>query len=256
MRPVVGAQLRKDVLDVALDGVFRQHELVGNNLVGVPSRNQAQHLHLPCGQRIVNGVVGQLRRHLRADAFAAGVHVADGVQKLLLQEALEQVRLRAGFERPHRLDVAAIRRQDDDACAGEFTANGHERVDAVDLRHLHVHQRDVRLVSPKQLNRLASVRRLRHQSHVWLRGKQGGDPSSQQCMVVDGQNSNRLGARVHGLVPLFPSAIIERLSNIILTYRESTIKPLLGCQPGEVGRGHRSSFRTVGRICRSRHRAS
>src|SRR5262245_56566733 len=101
MRPVVRAQLREDVLDVALDGVFRERERVGNYLVGVPSLNQADYLHFPCGERIVDGMVGELRGDLLIDALTTRMYVPNGIEKLLLQEALEQVRLRACFERAH-----------------------------------------------------------------------------------------------------------------------------------------------------------
>ena len=75
---------------MALDRVFRKRKPIGDELVGVPSRNQPQDLYLASGQRIVDGVVGELCGHLLIDALAAGMHVPDGVQKLLLQQALEQ----------------------------------------------------------------------------------------------------------------------------------------------------------------------
>src|SRR6185503_7393367 len=51
MRPIVGGQLRQDVLDVPLDRVFRKRKPIGDELIGVPSRNQPQDLYLASGQR-------------------------------------------------------------------------------------------------------------------------------------------------------------------------------------------------------------
>ena len=47
------------------------------------------------------------------------------------------------------LCIAGVSCQHDDASIGKLFANLHNRVDAVDLRHLHVHQRHVRVVSAK-----------------------------------------------------------------------------------------------------------
>jgi hypothetical protein len=47
VRPIVCGQLGEDVLDVALDGFFRDGELVGDHLVGVPAGDESEHFDFP-----------------------------------------------------------------------------------------------------------------------------------------------------------------------------------------------------------------
>src|SRR6516164_8805420 len=119
-------------------------------------------------------------------------------QKLLPQKALQQVRLGSSLERAHGLDVAAVGRQHDDSCVRKLTPNGDQRFDPIDLRHLHVHERDIRSHRSEQLNGLAPVRCLGHGLHIGLRRHQGRDPFAQEWMVVDGEDSNRIGLCTHG----------------------------------------------------------
>ena len=51
MRPIVRGQFGKDVLDVAFDGFFGDRELTGDHFVGVPTRNEPEHIHFPYGTR-------------------------------------------------------------------------------------------------------------------------------------------------------------------------------------------------------------
>ena len=56
---VVGAQLRKDVLDSALDGLLADRELIGNLLVGIAGGNQPQDVDFPRGQCLIGGMFGK-----------------------------------------------------------------------------------------------------------------------------------------------------------------------------------------------------
>lgn len=50
VRPVVGAQFGEDVFDVPFHGFFRNGELGGDLLVGIPTGDQAENLYFPCGK--------------------------------------------------------------------------------------------------------------------------------------------------------------------------------------------------------------
>src|ERR1700722_4791780 len=63
---------------------------------------------------------------------------------------------------------------------------------ASSYRHLQVHQRDVGMVLAKLFERLPSIAGFRNHLHVGLIPDQGGDPSAQKRMVVEGQNSNHM----------------------------------------------------------------
>ena len=71
----------------------------------------------------------------------------------------------------------------------------HQRVDAVHFRHLQVHEGDVRMVSPKLLDRLAASGRLSHQRHIRLNGEQAGDPFAHQRMIIDHRALESLSCR-------------------------------------------------------------
>ena len=84
----------------------------------------------------------------------------------------------------------------------ELRPNGDQRVEAVHLRHLQVHQRDVRPVSPELLDRVAAVGGLCHQRHVRLDADEPGDPVANERMIVDRENPNRRAAAGHDTSPL------------------------------------------------------
>jgi hypothetical protein len=91
---------------------------------------------------------------------------------------LQQISPSPVFHGPQDLDIAGIRGQHDDASFGKLAANREHRIQTVHLRHLQVHQRDVRAVRTELLNRFSPVRRLRNQTHIRLSGHQRGDPVS------------------------------------------------------------------------------
>ena len=68
--------------------------------------------------------------------------------------------------------------------SGKLAANRAHRVDAAHLRHLQVHQRDVRLMLAEQLDRLTSVGGFRDQFHIRLTRDQRGDAFADDGMIV------------------------------------------------------------------------
>ncbi len=56
---------------------------------------------------------------------------------------LVQVAARAGLDRPGERDLVGLSRQDDHRGAGGLVVDATGRLDAVDARHLQVHQHDV-----------------------------------------------------------------------------------------------------------------
>ena len=84
----------------------------------------------------------------------------------------------------------------------KLRANGNERVKAIHLRHLQVHQRHVGTMGPELLDRLATVRRFCDQRHIRLNRQRAGDPLAHQLMVVDRENPNRRTGPGHDASPL------------------------------------------------------
>src|SRR6266481_4333914 len=72
----------------------------------------------------------------------------------------------------------------------KLAANCADGVDAAHLRHLQVHQGDVRMMPSKLFDRLQSITGFRNQFHVYLMPDQRGDAGAEKGMVVYGQYSN------------------------------------------------------------------
>src|ERR1700761_5128237 len=96
------------------------------------------------------------------------MHRTNRLQKILSHKALEQVSPSAGFESARNMEVARMGRQDDNSCVGELAANGADRIDTAHLRHLQIHERDVRTMFSELFERLTSVRSFPNQLHVRL----------------------------------------------------------------------------------------
>ena len=73
VRPIIGVEFRKDALDSALHGVLRDAELIGNLLVRVPGRDEAQHHQFGRCQRLIADVLSDLERRLRRQTPFASV---------------------------------------------------------------------------------------------------------------------------------------------------------------------------------------
>ncbi|EEF24634.1 conserved hypothetical protein [Ricinus communis] len=119
------------------------------------------------------------------------MHGADGRQQLPAQHALEQIAGGAGGDRALRQHVALVRGEHHDAGVGEFLADGDGGVDAVHVRHLDVHQRDVRLQAAIRLHGLHAVRGLLQQLHVVFIGDHAGDAFAEHRVVVHAQDFDR-----------------------------------------------------------------
>jgi hypothetical protein len=80
--------------------------------------------------------------------------------------------------------------QNDDASFRELATNGADGIDTAHLRHLKVHQSDVRTMRSKLFERLASIGSLRDELHICLIPNQRGNAFAQKWMVIYGQHSN------------------------------------------------------------------
>ena len=71
---------------------------------------------------------------------------------------------------------------------GKFSPNRSDGVEAVHLRHLQVHNRDIRAMRTELLDCLAPIRCLGHQSHIGLRTEKHRDALPYQNMIVNRKN--------------------------------------------------------------------
>ena len=105
-----------------------------------------------------------------------------------MNRVFEQVTSCSCFECAKNLHIAFVGRQYDDFRIGKFSSNRSDGIEAVHLRHLHVHERDVGSMLTKLLDCLAPIRCLGHQSHIGLRTEKYRDALPYENMIVNGKN--------------------------------------------------------------------
>src|SRR5215471_19164908 len=64
VRPIVGSQFVHQVLNVKVDGSFRDGQLISDLLVTGAVPYESEHLQLPLGELLVAQVFGEADRHL------------------------------------------------------------------------------------------------------------------------------------------------------------------------------------------------
>ena len=111
-----------------------------------------------------------------------------------MEGVLDQVALSTGLQGAEDVHIALVCRQHDDSCLRELRPNGDERVEAIHLRHLNVHQRHIRAVHAELLDRFSTIRRFGDHGHIRLNFHQTGDPLAHEWMVIDRENPNRRAA--------------------------------------------------------------
>ena len=95
---ILGVELRQDVFHLAFDRLFAQTDRLGDLLVRVALRDEAQNTDLCRREALVSDLRGQIERYLGGQHLAASVHGTYGVKQFLVQGALEQVAASAGLQ--------------------------------------------------------------------------------------------------------------------------------------------------------------
>jgi hypothetical protein len=129
-------------------------------------------------------VVEQAARDLRRQLSVARRHRADRLDQPRRRGVLEQEAAGSGPDRVVDVLVEIERRQHEDAggvAPGEQPAR---RLDAVQSRHPHVHQHDVRPAQAREFDRLGAVRGLGHDVHVLLGVEDHAEAAPDQGLVV------------------------------------------------------------------------
>jgi hypothetical protein len=80
MRPIIGAQFVHEVLDVEIDGCFRNSQLIRNLFVAMAVPNELEDLQLPNRQILLAEVFGEEGRHLGWNMSFAGMNRPDDSQ--------------------------------------------------------------------------------------------------------------------------------------------------------------------------------
>src|SRR4029450_12017109 len=104
-------------------------------------------------------MLGNLVSDFWGERLPSGMNRADRGQQLFAQGAFQEVATGASFEGAYHLSVARVRREHDDSGLGFLCPNRLQGTEAVNFRHLQVHQRHIRMMSAKLLDGVASVLR-------------------------------------------------------------------------------------------------
>ena len=192
-------QLLHDVRPVRLGGAHGDEELLGDLLVRVPEREQAQHFALAVRKRILLGLpscVGvrgdQPRAELGVDVATATGNFANSRDDFDVGGLLEHVAARAGRE--CRTDVAwvVLHREDEDLRLRPLSQERRDHLEAVAVRHHDVNEDHVGFQAPGFEDRLTPGSGLADRLDVVLTAEQKRDPRADNGVVVDDQDLDRL----------------------------------------------------------------
>src|SRR5687768_10615531 len=161
------AELLLDVRPVRLDGADAQEELLRDLAVGVPERDQAQHLDLAVAQlRERSHRAVRRGRHARAEVRVepgtAARGGADGLHELGPRRVLKDVASRAGLKRLAGKRGIVLHRQDHHRGIRGRLGNLRDRLQARAARHVEIEHQYVGLVAERVALRLVDVAGLRH----------------------------------------------------------------------------------------------
>src|SRR5215472_2518478 len=101
------------------------------------------------------------------------------------------------------MNVAGVSGEYDESRVRKLAANGDHGIDAVPIRHLQVHERDIGIVFTELLDGLMSIGSFSDNLHVRLIANESGDPFAEKGVIIYYENSNRLEVNAHVLLFVF-----------------------------------------------------
>src|ERR1700733_5579414 len=96
---IAGSEFGENTLHVPLDSMYREIEVIRDDLIGIASSNGMQHIQLANGQGIFSCVFGHCGCNLWWYLPLASVNQTDGVDQIRTHHTLQQITAGSGFER-------------------------------------------------------------------------------------------------------------------------------------------------------------
>jgi enoyl-ACP reductase-like protein len=152
-------ELRKNALQMCLDGRFADEEAAADLLVALSLGQRAKHRHFALGEFGAADPLGQLGGKRSGHEGLARVDPADAVQDVITRRVFQQISLGPGLDAAVDVLLAIEGRKEDDAGSRVQLANLLDGAYAIQLGHAQVEQRDVRSVAFPLLDRIAPVLR-------------------------------------------------------------------------------------------------
>lgn len=195
----VQIELLHDAPAMRLHGVNTQAQRVGDFLVGLALGDHLQHFALAWREE-VDGVGDVLAvviehgvTHLGAEvAFAVG-HGAHGGEELGLVAVFEQVAVGPGTQHFAHIDGVLLHGECEDARLRHGLGNLPRGLDAVELRHGHVHDDDIGLEIDGFVHCLTAIGGFAHDFHIPLRGEDHAEAVAHHSVIVGEENAGLFG---------------------------------------------------------------
>src|SRR5260370_16039308 len=100
MRSVIRLQLAHEILDMEVDGRFRNVQSGGDFLVLRSVSNQPEHFQFPGRECVIAEMLGKTRRYLRWNVSIAGMYRPDYRQQVIPGRTFQDVSRSTGTEGP------------------------------------------------------------------------------------------------------------------------------------------------------------
>ena len=133
-------------------------------------------------------MLGDFVRGFGRKRLPSGMNGSDRFCEFLVDRIFQQVTLRSCFECAKDLYIAFLGRQHDYLRIGKFCSNRDDGIEAIHLRHLHIHERDIRTMRTELLDRLTSIRGFGYQSQIRFTTDEYGYTLSYENMIVHCKN--------------------------------------------------------------------
>src|SRR5581483_1277497 len=139
-----------------------------DDLVRHPPSDGSEYLDLAIAEIVLGVVLGQVGGDSMWNVSPSAVHRPDGLQQLGPDHVLQEVTGDSGLQRSTRQRITLICGQDDNSGLWVSASDRGDSIDAVDVRHLEIHQRDVRSLLTEHFDGFPAVRRFAYDHHVLL----------------------------------------------------------------------------------------
>src|SRR6266851_9832108 len=107
----------------------------------------------------------------------------------------------------------------------KLSTNCDKRVGTVGARKPKVHQGDVRPMTTKFRYSFHGIRRLGHEKHVLLRADDRSQSLAEDWMVLDAQDTNRLGLNhYNGPVPPIVMVCLSSGQSLFMRHRDQPVE--------------------------------
>src|SRR4051812_10765226 len=248
-------ELAEDPRQVRLHRLVADLQLAGDELVGQALDEQREHFALALGQpgeRIGLGAGREDRpRRARVERRLAAGGGADAVGDVVGGGVLEQVAAGAGVERGEDPRAVGERGEHEHGGLGTLLEHAPGRLDAVDARHVEVHDDHVGLQLAGALDRLRPVGGGADELDVVDRRDEPAEALADHAVVVGEQHPDHAGTSISTVVP---SPGCERTLSVPPVWRTSSSSSDRPTWPSSARRSRsaaskpRPSSRTTSRV--------